>query len=146
MVLKGINFKSLVLAGFVAGYVMYFVDKWLGGFLGLFSIFPGTKNAWWMLEHHIDGIIIALLFAWPAVHQKLPGGGWLKGSIFGLAWAIVLFIIMLIGGALGSKAFQQIPVNATVAISNFLLHIIYGFFLGILYVPPAEERTTERLT
>ncbi len=146
MTVKGINVKSLLFAGFVAGYLMYFVDKYFGGFLGLFGMFPGTSNIWWMVEHHVDSIIFALLFAWPVVYDRLPGPCWVKGSIFGFAWTIALMIITLIGGALGSETFQAMSqFNVATGFNMFILHIIWGFFLGALYHPPqTPPPVTER--
>lgn len=140
MVVKGINFKSLPFAGFLAGYIMYFVDKWFVGFLGLLGAFPGTDSAWWMLEHHIDSIMIAFIFAWPALYNILPGGGWLKGLIFGFLWWILLTIVSFITGALGAEMFQQMAFSATTVISGIILHLIYGFFLGVLYVPAEPSK------
>jgi len=144
--INGINFKSLVAAGFIAGYLMYFIDHWFGGIFGLFGFFPGTKDPWWMLQHHIDSIIIALLFAWPLVYSVLPGRGWLKGTIFGLLWGIGFIIVSLIAGALGAKIFSQIPFNAYIVITSLLLHIFYGFFLGLLYVPEAGKASESQMS
>jgi len=133
--ISGINFRSLVVAGFVAGYLMFFIDHWFSGLFGLFGFFPGTSSPWWMLEHHIDSIVIALLFAWPVIYGIMPGPGWFKGSVFGLLWGIAFIIVELIAGALGAKAFKQIPFNAYFVFTSLILHVIYGFFLGAIYVP-----------
>jgi hypothetical protein len=147
MTVKGINVKSLLFAGFVASYLMFFIDKWFGGFIGLFGAYPGTSSIWWMVEHHIDGIIFALAFAWPFIYKILPGGGCLKGLIFGLAWTIALGITALIAGALGAELFKQMPMAFKPFVSNLLLHMAWGFFLGILYTPPKErEVVTEGKT
>lgn len=143
MTLKNVNLKSLAFAGFVAGYVMFFVDKYLGGTLGLFGMFPGTESPWWMLEHHIDGIIIAIPFALPAVQRTLPGRGWLKGTIYGFLWAIVVTVVMLVSGALGAGMFAQMTLSVSWAISTLLLHMVYGFTLGAIYLPPGESRRAE---
>jgi len=137
--IKGINFKSIVAAGFVGGYVMYFIDHWFAGFLGLFGMFPGTENAWWMLEHHIDGIIFALIFAWPVVYNILPGGGWLKGLVFGIAWTILYSIAAMIAGAAGAQMFQGMPMTAAIIVSSFLLHGIWGLLVGALYNPTTDR-------
>ncbi|MEJ2722241.1 MAG: hypothetical protein P8181_14065, partial [bacterium] len=131
-------FRSIVFAGFAAGYLMFFLDMWFSGLFGLFGIFPGTSNAWWMLQHHIDSIIFALVFAWPAVYTRLPGGGWLKGLAFGLLWAVAYFIVSTITGQLGAELFQRMPLSFAAAISALLLHALWGFFLGVLYVPPQQ--------
>ncbi len=139
MTVKGINVKSLLFAGFVAGYLMYFIDRYFAGFLGLFGAFPGTSNTWWMIEHHIDSIIFALIFAWPFIYKLLPNGGWLKGLIFGFFWTIALSLTALIAGALGATIFQQWPMGFKPFISNLVLHMSWGFFLGVLYTPPKEQ-------
>ncbi len=134
--IRNINVGSLILAGFVGSYMMFFVDKWFAGFLGLFGAFPGTSNAWWMLEHHIDGIIFALPFVWPALYNRLPSNKAIKGLSYGLLWFIALGITSLISGALGASMFAQMPMTAAALITNLLLHLLWGFFLGILYTPP----------
>ena len=141
MVIKNINFKSLVLAGFVGAYVMYFIDNWFAGLIGLFGQFLGTSNAWWMLEHHIDGIIMALPFAWLVIYRKLPGPGWMKGLVYGFAWSIIVSVTMLIAGALGAKMFAGMKMTLAAGVSSVILHMIWGFFLGALYVPPKTEVT-----
>lgn len=136
MTVKGINVKSLLFAGFVSGYLMYFIDKYFGGFLGLFGMFPGTDNLWWMIEHHIDSIIFALAFAWPYVYRRLPGDGWFKGLGFGLIWTIALTITSVVAGALGSDVFKQMAkLSVSSAVNMLILHLVWGFFLGILYQP-----------
>ncbi|RME00122.1 MAG: hypothetical protein D6814_04210 [Calditrichaeota bacterium] len=139
MVVKGINFKSYPFAALVAGYMMVFVDGWLKGFIGLFGIFPGASNAVWFITHLMDSMVFALLFAWPAVYNKLPGGGWLKGMVFGFLFWILVSIISFISGALGATMFKQMQFTASAAFSGILLHLVYGFFLGILYVPAQSD-------
>lgn len=142
--IRGINFNSLVVAGAVAGYLMYFADKMFAGLFGLFGFFPGTDNAWWMLTHHIDAIIFAIPFAWPAIYDRLPGAGWLKGLIYGFLWWLVFLLILgWIAGALGAKPFQQMaPKSAAMVFTPLLLHLVWGFFLGVLYNPTGETLET----
>jgi hypothetical protein len=135
MTVRGINVKSLVFAGLTAGYIMYFVDRWFQGTLGLFGAFPGTSNPWWMLEHHLDSILFALAFAWPALYGRPPGAGWLKGLVFGLAWTILLSVVSLVAGGLGAETFQQIPRGTGPMASMIVLHLVWGFFLGVLCSP-----------
>jgi len=145
MTLKGINFKSLLVAGFVAGWMMYFVDHWFGGLFGsMFGMFPGTSNWGWMVKHEIESIIFAIPFAWPFVYNKLPGAGWLKGLIYGFLWWLILLLILgWIAGALGAKPFQQMaPASFAIFLTDIILHLVYGFFLGVLYVPEKAQATT----
>lgn len=139
MVKSRINFKSLFVAGLIAGYGMFLVDKWFAGVLGgLFGMFPGTDNAWWMLTHHVEAVVFALPFAWPAIYEILPGSGWLKGVTYGfLWWLVVLLVLGSIAGALGAGPMRaMVPSGATGVISVVLLHLVYGFLLGALYAPP----------
>jgi hypothetical protein len=136
MTVRGIHLKSLIFASLAASYLMFFVDKWFAGTLGLFGAFPGTSSTWWMIEHHLDGILIALLFAWPFLYTKLPGPGWGKGLVFGIFWNIALIITALIASALGANPFSQMPSSAGAVITGFLLHMIWGTLLGALYNPP----------
>lgn len=137
MVIRGINFKSLVVAGLLSGYIMYSVDKWFGGMLGLFGLFPGTNNPWWMLIHHLDSIIFALIFAWPFIYKHLPGAGWLKGLIWGVIWELALLVTSWVAGALGSKMMVAMqPGTFGIFITMLLLHMVWGFFLGVFYNAP----------
>lgn len=139
MIVSRINFKSLFVAGLVAGYAMYVVDNWMAGiFGGLFGMFPGTENGWWMLTHHVDAVVFALPFAWPTLYDILPGAGWLKGVTYGfLWWLVVLLVFGSIAGALGAEPMAAMaPAGATGVISVILLHVVYGFVLGALYAPP----------
>lgn len=140
--IKGINFGSAVVAGIVAGYLMYFTDKMFAGMFGLFGMFPGTGNPWWMLTHHVDSIIFALPFAWTAIYQKLPGARWFKGVVYGfLWWLFPFFILSLIAGALGAQPFgMYVPKSAAIFFTGLILHVVWGFFLGIVYNPPAEAK------
>lgn len=138
--IKGIDLGSLVVAGFVAGWMMYFIDHYFNGLFGLFGMFPGLNNPGWMIKHHIESIIFAIPFAWPFIYERLPGSGWLKGIVYGFLWWLFLLLILgWIAGALGAIPFQQMaPSSAAGVITAILLHVIWGFFLGILYNPPEE--------
>ncbi|HKK45295.1 MAG TPA: hypothetical protein VJ964_07230 [Balneolaceae bacterium] len=136
--IKGVNFKSYIAASLIAGYVMFQADKFLGGTLGLFGFFPGTKDWGWMLAHHVDSIIFALPFVWLPLYNKLPGSGWLKGVVYGfLFWLVMDLIVGSIVAGLGSTYFQAMGTPTFgVIISFILLHVIWGFMLGVLYNPP----------
>lgn len=135
--IKGVNVKSLFFAGFMAGYVMFFLDYWLAGFLGLFGVFPGTKDVWWMILHHVDSIFLfSLAFAWPTLYRRWPGSGLVKGLVYGLVLWIVVVVVMLVGGALGAKMFSGPAPGFSFMASQFILHLVYGAVLGALYVPP----------
>lgn len=135
--IKGINFKSIVAAGLIAGYAMYFVDHWFNGLFGLFGWFPGTDNWGWMLTHHLDSILIALPFAWQPIYSRLPGAGWLKGLIYGfLWWLIVLLVLGMIFSSLGAQPLAQLaPSSAAGIFTAIILHVVWGFVVGVIYNP-----------
>ncbi|HKJ69436.1 MAG TPA: hypothetical protein VKA68_15875 [bacterium] len=149
--IKGINFGSIVVAGVVAGYMMYFVDKMFAGFLGFFGMFPGTDNAWWMLTHHVDAVIFALPFAWTTIYNKLPGAGWFKGVVYGFFWWLVLlFVLGLVAGALGAQPFRQMSPGSASRFLNPLLLLFIGAVMcgsisqnGILQVKYAVNEAVE---
>jgi len=142
--IKGINFKSYIAASLIAAYVMFQADKFLGGTIGLFGFFPGTKDWGWMLTHHADSIIFALPFVWQPIYKRLPGKGWLKGLIYGfLFWLIMDLIVGSIVGGLGSHYFQNMGTPTfAVIISFILLHVIWGTILGALYNPASNTTAT----
>lgn len=80
-------------------------------------------------------------FVWPYVYERLPGSGWLKGLLYGfLWWLVVLLVIGSIAGALGAENLPQ-PASFGAIVTVILLHLVWGFLLGVLYVPPEEHAT-----
>lgn len=137
MAIKGVNLKSLIVSGFVAGWMMFLLDHYFAGIAGLFGIYPGTSDWGWMFTHQVEAILFAIPFAWPAIYFKLPGSGWLKGIIYGFLWWLIIYLILgWLAGIAGAQAFQQMaPKSADMLFTAILLHLVWGFFLGILYVP-----------
>jgi hypothetical protein len=139
MTVKSVNLKSLLFSDVLAGYAIFFIDYHFAGLFGLFGLFPANTNVWWFIEHHMDSILFSFLFAWPFVYYKLPGPKWLKGAIFGLGWAVMLIIVTAITGPLGAKMFKAATLTGIVIIDLLLIHMFWGFFLGVFYLPPKEE-------
>ncbi len=131
--MEQVNLVSLLFAGFAAGYLMAFADEWLKGFLGLFGVFPGLENTRWLVFHQIDSILFAIPFAWWA-GRSAYAPLWLAGAIYGVIWwllSVIFAVIARVGGAERMRG-RQMPARAVV--SNFLLHAVWGFFVGLLYV------------
>ena len=137
MVIKGVNFWSFLFASQMAGWLMFLVDEIFAGWFGLFGLFPGLKSPAWIIHHQIDSTLFAIPFVLPAVYNRIPGGGFLKGLIYGFGWHVFVTVVSFIGTAGGSKWFQ--PMQATAMISLFLLHLVYGAVIGFLYNPPESE-------
>lgn len=141
MAIKGVNLKSLIVSGFVAGWVMFLVDHYFSGVGGLFGIYPGMSDWGWMVKHHIEAIIFAIPFALPAIYYKIPGPGWLKGVIYGFFWWLIMNLILgWLAGMIGSQPFEQLaPKSAVMLFSVIILHLVWGFILGTLYVPMTPD-------
>ena len=151
-VIRGVNFPSYLFASFVAGYVMFGVDMMLDGFLGLFGtyefyvnllkelgLFRGYEDLAMVVGHQLNSMVLALFFVHPAVYFRLPGKGLIKGFTFGVLWHFLVLILLFItafGGAEFMKRFLGMPFSDHVSL--FLLHVLWGACLGILY-EPAED-------
>ncbi len=148
------NFWSYIFASLVAGYVMMGVDLMLDGFLGLFGtyrtyieliklwgIFKGLEDWVMAIGHMANSVILALVFVYPPVYERLPGKkGLVKGIGFGALWHVVVLIVLVItafGGAKFMREFLSMPLKEH--LSLFLLHIVWGGVLGVLYVSRAGD-------
>ncbi|WP_461829745.1 hypothetical protein [Aquifex sp.] len=151
-VIKGVNFLSYLFASFVAGYVMFGVDMMLDGFLGLFGtyefyvnllkelgLFKGYEDIAMVLGHQLNSMVLALFFVHPAVYFRLPGNPFLKGLSFGILWHLLVLVVLFItafGGAEFMKRFLGMPFSDH--LSLFILHVVWGVCLGVLYEPPGD--------
>ncbi|OGF55482.1 MAG: hypothetical protein A2Z21_06700 [Candidatus Fraserbacteria bacterium RBG_16_55_9] len=145
---RTMNFLSVLAAGLIAGYAMAFVGYRMQGFLklpridvsetGLIYFDDDGPSRWWigMLAHEMDSVLFGLAFA-GLLYTHLPGWGWLKGLIFGALLWLVVSLTAMIARAGGAKVFRTtMPMTMPHILANLLLHLIYGFVLGALYVPP----------
>ncbi|WP_457642926.1 hypothetical protein [Persephonella sp.] len=151
---EGINIKSVIFAGFVAGYVMYVVDLALDGWLGLFGtyriyrpwleeagLFGGIEDIALFIGHQLNGILFGFFFAHPSVYRKLPENLIFKGAVFAVIWHfLVLTVAFFFGttGAVWMKDLLYMPVSAH--ISFFILHLVWGVSLAVFYKPPQEDK------
>ena len=148
MILDDMNFLSVLVASVIAGYAMAFVGYRMQGFLklpridvsetALIYLDDDGPARWWIgiLAHQLDSVLFGLAFA-GLLYAYLPGWGWLKGLIFGALLWLVVSLAALIGRAGGAKVFRMtMTMTMPHIIANLLLHLVYGFVLGSLYVPP----------
>ncbi len=153
-VVRGVNFASYLFASLVAGYVMMGVDLMLDGFLGLFGtyrgyieliklwgIFRGLEDWVMAVGHMVNSVVLALVFVYPTVYRRLPGrSGFVRGLSFGVLWHILVLIVLVVtafGGAEFMKEFLRMPLGDH--LSFFLLHLVWGGVLGLLYVPKEDR-------
>lgn len=147
MILEGVNVPSIVVAGLVAGYAMALVGYWMEGFLklprvdlseaGFIYLDEDGPSRWWigMLAHEIDSVIFGLAFA-GLLYVHLPGWGWLRGLLFGIILWLMVSLAAIVGRIGGAKVFRTtMRMTPPHMVANLLLHLVYGFVLGALYVP-----------
>lgn len=142
---RQVDFAGVVLAGLVAGYVMELVGLWAGTVPGLVSfdiadygrryMISDRPSAWLLglASHLANSILLVLVWAMVIV----PNLGWprpLVGLLWGEALAVVLAGALVVPrtglGFMGLKTG-----NPRLAITNILLHAVWGIIIGLLYVP-----------
>jgi hypothetical protein len=142
---REVDLGGVVLAGLVAGYAMALAGLWSGRVPGLVAIdiaeygrrymVSDRPSAWLfgMASHLANSVILVL--AWAMLIE--PNLGWprpLEGLIWGEALALILagaLVAPLTGiGFLGLKSG-----NARFAVTNVLMHAVWGLVVGALYVP-----------
>ena len=142
---RELDFASVVLAGLVAGYVMALAGLWSGRIPGLVAVdiadygrrymVSDRPSAWvfGMVAHLANSIILVLAWAlvveptldWP---RALEGLFWGEVLAFTLAGALVAPLTGI--GFLGRKTG-----SARFAVTNVLMHAVWGLVVGVLYVP-----------
>jgi hypothetical protein len=142
---REVDLGGVVLAGLVAGYVMALTGLWSGRVPGLVAIdiaeygrrymVSDRPSAWLfgMASHLTNSIVLVLVWAM-AIEPNL---GWprpLEGLLWGEALALTLagaLVAPLTGiGFLGYRTG-----DARFAVTNVLMHAVWGLVVGVLYVP-----------
>ncbi|MEZ0360814.1 MAG: hypothetical protein ABWK04_02790 [Hydrogenobacter sp.] len=135
--MRGLNLWSFIFASQMGVYAMVLLDGVYAKWFGLFGLFPGLKDPAWFIHHQIDATLFAIPLVTPAVWNKLPGPGIVKGLIYGVAWHIFVIVVSLIGALGGAEWFQR-PMSFSAQASTFILHLVWGGLTGFLYSP--QER------
>ena len=65
----------------------------------------------------------------------------MSGAFF-FWWGVAYLIVTLVASAWGSHAYKVVPFTWPAVISALLLHIVYGYFVGAIYVAPEKEAIT----
>jgi hypothetical protein len=141
------------LAGLTAGYVMFVVNGWLQSVVGLTGFdfgqagllyvggnVPGARGIG-ILFHLINSVLFGLLYAltaYPLVERLAVGGGpILVGIVGGMVYGVAIWLgAMLIAMPMvGLGIFGRTTCSATPALLALGLHLIFGLFLGLVYLP-----------
>lgn len=142
---REIDFTGVVLAGWIAGYVMAIAGLWAGRIPGLAAVdiadfgrrymVSDRPSAWFfgLASHLVNSVI--LVFLWAAtIEPNLSWPRWLEGAAFGIVLSVTLagaLVAPMAGlGLMGRKTG-----SAAYGLSNMLIHVIWGSLVGVIYVP-----------
>jgi len=143
---RQVDFGGVVLAGITGGYLMALVGLWAGRVRYLVAIdiadygrrymVSDRASAWLLglLSHLLNSILLVLLWAMvvlPNVHINQVLAGFLWGEILA---------VLLAGGMVGPLSgigFMGMKTsNPRFALTNVLMHGVWGIVIGALYVAP----------
>jgi len=143
---RQVDFGGVVLAGITGGYLMALVGLWAGRVRYLVAIdiadygrrymVSDRASAWLLglLSHLLNSILLLLLWAMvvlPNVHINQVLAGFLWGEILA---------VLLAGGMVGPLSgigFMGMKTsNPRFALTNVLMHAVWGIVIGALYVAP----------
>jgi hypothetical protein len=142
---REVDLGAVVLTGLAAGYLMALAGLWAGRVPGLVAIdiaewgrrymVSDRPSAWLFgLASHLANSVLLVLI-WAMLIE--PNLGWpraLEGFAWGLALAIALagtLVAPLTGlGFMGRKT-----ANPRFALTNLLMHTLWGLVVGFLYTP-----------
>jgi hypothetical protein len=142
---REVDFAGVVLAGFVAGYLMAMVGLWAGSLPRLVAIdiadigrrymMSDRPSAWLMgmVSHLINSILLVLLWA-SMIEPNLSWPRALEGLVWGEILA-VLFSGALIAPLSGLGFMGRKTGTPLYAVTSVLMHGVWGLVIGILYSP-----------
>ena len=143
---RQVDFGGVVLAGITGGYLMALVGLWAGRVRYLVAIdiadygrrymVSDRASAWLLgfLSHLLNSILLVLLWAMvvlPNVH--------INQVLAGLLWGEILAVLLAGGmvGPLSGIGFMGMKTsNPRFALTNVLMHGVWGIVIGALYVAP----------
>jgi hypothetical protein len=142
---RELDFAGVVLAGLVAGYVMALAGLWAGSVRGLVVIdiadlgrrymVSDSPMAWLVgiVSHLINSVL--LVFVWASVVE--PNLSWPR-PLEGLLWGLLLSMVFagaLVAPISGLGFMGWRTGNARFAVTNVLLHALWGIVAGMIYIP-----------
>jgi hypothetical protein len=142
---REVDFSGVVLAGLVGGYVMAVAGLWAAKVPGLVAvdisdfgrryIVSDRPSAWFfgMASHLANSVILVLV--WASLIE--PNLSWSR-PLEGLLWGVVLSLTLagaLVAPMAGLGFMGWRTGGARFAITNLLLHVVWGLIIGSIYVP-----------
>ena len=133
------NWGRAIIAGLMATLVMTAVGLWVAPLMGIPAMNPaqmlsgamgGSTVLGWM-GHLTIGVVLAIGYAIGA--PALPGPGWLRGALYGIApWLLAQIVVMPM---MGMPVFSG---SAAVAMGSLIGHLVYGAVVGAIYGAPSH--------
>jgi hypothetical protein len=142
---REVDFAGVVLAGLIGGYVMAAAGLWAGKIPGLVAfdiadfgrryIVSDRPSAWYfgLASHLANSIILVLL--WATLIE--PNLSWPR-PLEGLLWGVVLALTLsgtLVAPMSGLGFMGWRTGSPRFALTNLLLHVLWGVSIGLIYVP-----------
>jgi hypothetical protein len=142
---REVDFAGVVLAGLIGGYVMAAAGLWTGKIPDLVAfdiadfgrryIVSDRPSAWYfgMASHLANSIILVLI--WATLIE--PNFSWPR-PVEGLLWGVVLALTLsgaLVAPMAGLGVVGWRTGSLRFALTNLLLHALWGLSIGLLYVP-----------
>jgi hypothetical protein len=142
---REVDLGGVVLAALVAGYVMALSGLWAGRLPGLVAIdiadygrryMASDRPSAWLfgLASHLTNSFLLVLL-WAMLIE--PNLGWprpLEGLVWGVAVAVT-FAGALIAPLIGLGFMGRKTANPRFALTNLLMHGLWGLLVGALYIP-----------
>lgn len=139
-----INIGRTVLAGIIGTVAMTAVGVWVAPMMGMPPMNPavmlagamgGSMALGWM-AHFMIGITLAAGYA--LFGSALPGPGWVRGALFGIAPFLLAQIAVM--PMMGMPVFSG---SAVMAMGSLVGHLVYGGVVGGVYgeAPEAHPAT-----
>jgi hypothetical protein len=142
---REVDFGGVVLAGVAGGYLMALVGLWAGRVRGLVAIdiadhgrkymVSDRSSAWLigLLSHLVNSVLLVLFWAM-VVQPNLD----IHRVWAGLVWGEVLAIVLaggLVGPMSGIGFMGMKTASSRYALTNLVMHTVWGLVIGALYVP-----------
>ncbi|MCJ7629293.1 MAG: DUF1440 domain-containing protein [Longimicrobiales bacterium] len=137
-----INLGRTVIAGVIGTAVMTVVGLYMAPMMGLPPMNPavmlagatgGNLALGWM-AHFMIGVTLAAGYA--LVGSALPGPGFIRGALFGIAPFLMAQILVM--PMMGMPVFSG---SAALAMGSLVGHLVYGGVVGGIYGEATETAT-----
>jgi len=140
------NIGRAVIAGVVGTAVMTGVGLWMAPLMGLPAMNPAVMLAGAMggnlalgwAAHFMIGVTLAALYA--LVGMRLPGPGFTRGALFGIAPFLMAQIVVM--PMMGMPVFSG---SAAMAFGSLVGHLVYGGVVGGIYGEAHEAEAAPAL-